>query len=278
VTHAGFSPVVEDAFAEFAELAQVGVLEVVDGSGAWTPGAAGGIAGSMSRGLNEGGLEVRQLIDKGLFGGGALYPYAANLTADGLTAAEVEAIAAAWGADETLSSEGTLVDSAGYARTTGLFDDIAASLTAAQANPSDADAVREAFRGWELSLFSRFVFYMREALELLEQGVTDENVVEASHELSEGVGLVLGFHGYAGPPSGPLATSGSRVATDAQIERMLAAVGVNVDDLGASTTGALLTDPTAFEAGTLEAEAAIAEAFGLSADEVAGFRTEAASE
>ena len=32
--------------------------------GAWTPGEAGGLWGDDARGINEGGLEVRQLIER----------------------------------------------------------------------------------------------------------------------------------------------------------------------------------------------------------------------
>jgi hypothetical protein len=277
ITHAGFTPIMNDSLTEFAELAQVGVIEVVDASGAWTPGAAGGVSGSLNRGLNEGGLEIRQVIDKALFGGAALYGYAANLTADGVTAEEVEAIAALWGADATLSAEGTVVDSANYARSMGYFDETAAHLTAAQANPGDANAVRDAFRTWEIALFARFVRYMRVALEYLQDGIDNENVVEASHYLSEGVGLVVGFYGYQGPSAGPLAGAG-RVVTDAQIERMMTAMGVDMADLGASTTGALLTDVAAYEAAIPQAEAAVAEAFGLSPAEVEAMRVEATNE
>jgi hypothetical protein len=277
VTHAGYAPIITDSFTEFGELVAVGAIEPFDGEGAWAPGDHGGIMGTDARGLNEGGIEVRQLVDKGLFGGGALYAYALDLTADGVDAAEVEAIAAVWGADETLTIEGTLDDSANYGASMGYFDAVADGLTAAHASPSDEQALVDAFRAWEISLFARFIHYLHVAVTDVQTSLEVDSFVHASHALSEGLGLVMGFHGLDGPSGGPLA-SAPRVATDAQIEAICEALGVDVSDLGASTLGALMTDPAAFDAARLEAEAAVANAFGLTADEVLAMREEVQSE
>ncbi len=283
ITSPQFQPIATDATTEFVELAQVGPVDLVDASGAWAPGAQGGIFGSSSRGINEGGIEVRQIVDKGLFAGGGFYRYAARLTAGEITPATVEAIAAIFGTGAELSTT-ELTDSATYANSTGFFDEVSGGLTAAHAHAGDDacsmegdEALVAAFRSWELAMFSRFVFYANEAHAAVAAGVTDDNVATASHELSEGLGLVLGFYGLDAPASGPLA-SGVRVVSDADIERMMTALGVNIGDLGMSTTGQLLVDPTALESGVREVEAAVAAAFGLSAAEVEAFRTEVAGE
>lgn len=284
-TSPAFQPIVDDVFAEFVELAEAGPADLVDDSGAWTPGDHGGIFGSSSRGINEGGLEVRQITDKGLFAGAALYRYAAHSTASGVDAAGVENIAAAFGADPALSSE-EVTDSANYANSMGYFDEVTVALTEARGHADVADeactperdaALVRAFRSWELAMFARFVFYMNEAQATVAAEVTDDSVATASHQISEGIGLALGFYGLDAPASGPLAGS-VRVATDAQIEAMMTAIGVDVDDLGASTLGELLVDPDAFRAAVDAAEAEIATTFGLTAAEVEAFRTPAADE
>jgi hypothetical protein len=284
VTSPGYQPIVDDALAEFGELAAVGPTDLVDDTGAWTPGAAGGTFGSSTRGINEGGIEVRQMIDKGVFGGAGLYNYAAGLTAGDVHAETVEAIAAAFGAESGLSAEEEITDSANYANSMGYFDDVAVQLTIAHghAENHDCEADRDAalvaaFRTWELAMYARFVFYANEALAAVTAEVTDESVATAIHELSEGLGLAAGFYGLTAPASGPLAAA-PRVVTDAAIERMMTAMGVDLDDLGASSTGELIVDPTALETGVREVEAAVAEAFGLTQAEVEAFRVETASE
>lgn len=281
----GFASVAENAVTEFVALAQVGPLDLVDDTGAWAPGEHGGIFGSGNRGLNEGGLEVRQIVDKGLFAGGAFYRYAAHETASGADAATIEAISAAFGADATLDPE-MRTDSANYAGSMGYFDDVTIALTVARGHAEVADeactperdtALVTAFRTWELAMFARFVFYVNEAHATIAAELTDDTVATAAHQISEGIGLALGFYGMDAPSSGPLA-GGVRVTTDADIEAMMSAIGVNIGDLGASTTGTLLVDPAALQAGATAVEAAVAEAFDLTADEVAAFRVETEGE
>ena len=275
----GFDPIAKDTFTEFEQLSAVGPVDLVDDTGAWAPGDHGGILGTSSRGINEGGIEVRQITDKGLFAGGALYRYAAQQTAGDVDPAAVESIAAAFGTSASLGAD-ELDDSAGYANDMGFYGEVTAALTEAHGHAEDeacaADrdaALVRAFRAWELAMFARFIYYANEAQAVVAAEVSNESVATASHELSEGLGLAIGFYGLDAPASGPLAGS-VRLVSDAQIERMMTALGVNIGDLGASTTGELLVDPDAFAAGVAEAEAAVAEAFGLTADEVAAFRVE----
>jgi hypothetical protein len=68
VAHPGFAPIVADAFEEFIEVIEAGDQDLMNAMlTEWQPGEAGGIWGDANRGINEGGLEVRQIVDKGGF-------------------------------------------------------------------------------------------------------------------------------------------------------------------------------------------------------------------
>ena len=104
-----FLPVITDSFEEFAEVAAAGpVASLIDGGGQWAPGAAGGITGGTgARGINEGGIEVRQIVHKGLFTGGAFYSEAVRLTTGTINEATIDSIAALWGGNPTLDVDDT---------------------------------------------------------------------------------------------------------------------------------------------------------------------------
>lgn len=278
VTTSFFRGVIADVFEEFVEVVAAGPQDLVDESGAFVPGAAGGIFGSDDRGINEGGIEVRQLVDKGLFGGAALYSYALGLTEGDIEPASVEAIGAAWGTNAALDPD-LRTDSANYSHAMGYHAPMVESLVAAHAYAADEacvaerdEAIRTFFRTWELSMFARFVYYANVAAVGLAAVGADDDVAGALHELSEGLGLALGFRGVATPSSGPLA-GGGRVVTDAQIDAMMDALGVRPDDLGASTTGEYVADPTSLGDAVLEVESIAAEALDLEPAEVEAWRS-----
>jgi hypothetical protein len=278
ITTPFYAGIVGDVFSEFLEITAAGPVDLVDDEGAWSPGDAGGIFGMSNRGINEGGLEVRQLADKGLFAGAALYNHALTLTEGDITPATIEALAALWGANPTLDAAGELTDSANYSHSMGYHAEIRSSLIAARAYAADEacgaerdEAVVAFFRAWEQSMFARFVYYANAGASELGAAASDDDVAGGLHELAEGVGLALGFRGVPHPASGPLSGAG-RVVTDAQIDEMMSAVGVNVDDLGASTTGEFVTDPAPFAEGVLEVEGIAAEAFDLQSAEVEAWR------
>lgn len=278
ITTPFYAGIVGDVFSEFLEITAAGPQDLVDDEGAWSPGDAGGVFGASNRGINEGGLEVRQLADKGLFAGAALYNHALTLTEGDITPATIEALAALWGANPTLDAAGELTDSANYSHSMGYHADIRSSLIAARAYAADDacgaerdEAVVAFFRAWEQSMFARFVYYANAGASELGAAASDDDVAGGLHELAEGVGLALGFRGVPHPASGPLSGAG-RVVTDAQIDEMMSAVGVNVDDLGASTTGEFVTDPAPFAEGVLEVEGIAAEAFDLQSADVEAWR------
>lgn len=265
--------VVASAFEEFVEVVAAGPASLVGATGQWAGGPAGGLYGTSRRGINEGGLEVRQLVDKGLFGGGALYRYAVALTAGQVGPATVDAIAAAWGGNAALDPEAGLTDSASYTEAMGYFDEATAALTAARAYAASDTCVarRDAalvtfFRTWERALFARLVFYMHAASTAVAAAQDDEAYADALHDLAEGVGLALGFLGLDSLDAGPLAGA-ARVVADADIEAMLEAMGVDVENLGASTTGARLVEQS-FSGPIATVEERCARALGASPDEV----------
>lgn len=280
-----YAEVIEDSFEEFFEAIDVGTLELVDGAGQWSPGDAGGVY--AMRAINEGGLELRQLVDKGLFSGGAFYRYALSLTEGEIDAADIDAIAAVWGANATLDAEAEpgLDDAANYGNTMGFFEQMAGylatakSLTGDDACTAERDAALVAFfRSWEQSMFARFVFYVEVARAEAAMGTTDHELLSHSlHAIAEGIGLAAGFYGLDDPGEGPLADAG-RVVTDGQLEDILAAIGVDLSDLGDSTLGTLLENPSAFEDARDAVEEGVADALDLEASVVEGWRSELTSE
>lgn len=269
--------IIDDAFADFVALVTAGPQDLVDNNGNWTPGASGGIYGTSSRGINTGGLEVRQIVDKGLFGGAVLYKYALEQTEGTITEATIDAIAAAWGTDATLNSENR-TDSANYSFGMGFHAEIAQALTDAKAYAADADCTAErdaalvtAFRTWEQALIARTVFYANAASTKLAAATMDDDWASALHELAEGLGLAIGFYHLPHPTSGPLSGAG-RVITDADIEAMMTALGVNLADLSASTTGAFVENPAGFATGVTTVEARVMTVYGLTQAEVEAYR------
>ncbi|HYD47004.1 MAG TPA: hypothetical protein VEB21_01585 [Terriglobales bacterium] len=278
VANPAFDPIVDDAFVEFIALIAASPHDPIVG-GQWSPASTGGIYGNSDRGLNLGGIEVRQIVDKGLFAGGALYPYAVSLTEDEIDEATIDAIAAAWGANENLDPAGTLVHSASYSRQMGFHAEMAAALTAAKAYAGDGacapqrdEALRMFFRLWEQSMLARTVFYANRGLTLASAATSDNDYIEALHQLGEGGGLAIGFRGLPDPQSGPLAGEG-RVISDAQLDQVLSALRINRTDLNQSTTADFVEDNTAFTAAVPAVEQAVADAYDLDAAEIASYRT-----
>lgn len=271
--------VVQGAFAEFLDVAGAGAQDLVGADGRWAPGAQGGIFEADFRGINEGGLEVRQLVDKGLFAGGGLYAWALRQTEGELDEAAIVALAAAWGGNSALDPAGEKTDSANYTFGMGLHSAMVEHLIAAKAYAADDAcsaerdaAVVDVMRLWERAMFARFLHYAYEASTLLAAPGSDGDVAEALHVLSEGLGLGLGFRGVPGPASGPLAGAG-RVITDADIDTAAALMGVNLGDLGASTTGGFVSDPAALAAAVEDLEALAATVYGFTAAELMSFHT-----
>jgi hypothetical protein len=281
VTPPGYAAVIENAFADFVALAGAGPQDLINPQGEWQPGAVGGLfaPGKDVRGMNAGGLEIRQLVDKGLFGA-AFYNYAIGLTEGEITPATIDDIAAAWGSNEALGTgEGELDDSAGYGFAMGFHATMAEALTAAKTYAADESCAAELeeslvtfFRTWEQSMVARTIYYANAASGILAKAADDVEKLDALHELAEGIGLTFGFRGLEDPASGPLAGAG-RLLTDEDIEAMMISLGVDVADLNASTTGTFVADPAAIATGVEEFEGTAALVFDLSEADLESYRT-----
>jgi len=277
VASPGYLPVVEASFEEFIAVLAAGPQELVDAEGTWMPGPDGGIWGDDARGINEGGLEVRQLVDKGGYSGGVLYAYALSLTEGEITPATIDAIAAAWGNNAALDPEGELTDAASYGYQMGFHAVMADALVTAKALAENTECVMERdealrtfFAQWELSMLARTVFYGNRAEGKLLAATTGTELAGVLHDLAEGIGVAAGFYGLPDPASGPL-SGGARVITDEQIAAVTGALGVDLDDLGASTTGTLLESLPMLEASVADTEAVLMEVYGLDAATIATY-------
>lgn len=279
VTTPAFDAIVGDAFVDFVLAANAGPGDPIDDAGAWTPGAGGGIYGDSQRAINPGGLELRQIVDKGMFSGGTLYNYALRRTEGTITPSTVDALAAIWGANENLDPAGAITDAANYSRQMGFHATIASDLIAAKAYAADNDcsderdaALRSFFRHWEESMYARFVYYANQGATRTAAGTDDNDLIEALHQIAEGIGLALGFLDIPSPTSGPLAGAAVVIEPD-EVDAIMNAIGVDTDELAASTLGLFVEDAAGFATAVRLAEEHVAEIYGFTDTQIASFRT-----
>lgn len=268
-----FATLVGLLFEEFVQIMDAGEQDLIDPQLDWDPGAAGGVWGDADRGINEGGLEVRQFIDKGAFGGGLNYAWAAALTEGEISPDTVDAIAAIWGNNATLDPMGmpALTDGANYSYQMGFHATMAAALADAKHFAGDpaCGAERDAalvvfFNNWEQSMLARTIFYGNRAAGKLLDAETDTQFADVLHDLGEGLGLAAGYVGFPDPASGPLAGAG-RIITDEQAIEILEAYGVDVATPGASTTGLLLESLPNLETANETAQGVMMDVYGVDA-------------
>jgi hypothetical protein len=275
-----FATFVALAFEEFVDVIEAGEQDLIDAGGDWTPGAAGGVWGDADRGINEGGLEVRQFVDKGSFGGGLLYAWAVAQTEGDIDAATIDAIAAVWGnnaALDPMSMESPLTDAASYSYQMGFHGTMVAALADAKAFAADeaCTAERDAalvqfFNLWEQSMLARTIFYGNRAAGKLLVAETDTQFADVLHDLGEGLGLAVGFIGLPDPASGPLA-GGVRIISDVQVTTLLDAYGIDVDAPGASTTGLLLESLPALETANEAAQGVMMDTYSVDASVIQNY-------
>jgi hypothetical protein len=287
-TTRSFQGVVGDAFQEFVEAVGAGAQDLVDEAGSWTPGTQGGIwTSTQKRAFNEGGLELRQFVEKALFGGAALYHYALGSTAAPISEGTVDALAAAFGANPGLNPgrsndpapENRNLFSANYVYQMGSYGQARQALVDAKAFASDERCIAERdaaiqsfFRTWEQGLYSRFVFYANRAATGMAAATDDEGRATALHDLAEGLGLAMSFHGMSLPTAGPMSGS-PRLMTDARISTAVSRVGIDLNDLGAATTGTFVSNATGFADAVRSAESVVVEAYGLTQEQLAKYRS-----
>lgn len=268
----GFEPIVQDVFEEFVEVIAAGEQDLMDDMlTMWMPGPDGGIWGESDRGIDEGGLEVRQLLEKGGYGGGINYAYAMSLTEGEIDAATIDAIAAIWGTNADLDPMGDLTDGASYSYQMGFHGAMAEALAAAKSHAADPactaerdEAVVTFFRLWEQSMLARLVFYGNRAEGKLLMAADQSGFADVLHDLGEGLGVAVGFYGLPDPGAGPLAGAG-RTITDADLDAIAEAFRLDLTDLGASQTGTFLESLPEYETAVGEAEGVVMDVYGVDA-------------
>lgn len=286
-TSSYFDGKMADVFEEFTAAVGAGAQDLVDAAGDWAPGEEGGIWSTDTLGFNEGGLEVRQIADKGSFGGAALYNYALGLTTGEIDGATIDALAAAFGANSALNpgpsndpvAENQNFVSANYVYRMGLYAEAKQALIDAKAYAVDGacaverdTAIQRFFETWERGLFARFVLYSNDGSAGVAEATDDDGIAEALNVQSEGIGLAMGFYGLPDPAGGPL-RGRARLISDARIAEALSALGVDVNgDLGDATTGRFVADPVGYANAVGEVEDVIADVFDLTPADLESYR------
>ncbi|WP_339625123.1 hypothetical protein [uncultured Winogradskyella sp.] len=189
----------------------------------------GGLLGT--RLLDEYGLELEQMIEKGAFGA-ALYNHALTVINGDLTdSGAIDKLVEIYGTDVSFNVSETKA-AATYARRrsnlteqTGFFFDMKENLITAKAAieaGSDFDAIRDEaladyLLNWEMSNFATVIYYCNATKDLLTaafalpDGTEKEQMLgTAMHAYAEGVAFA---HGFKGLPN--------KIITDSQIDSIL---------------------------------------------------------
>lgn len=239
------------------------------------PTGEGGILGK--RLLDENGLELKQVVEKGSFGA-ALYNHALSVTQASMTEASVDQLIEIFGANPDFDIE-DLDYSARYTKRrsdntneTGFFYEIKTALITAKAAiaaGSDYDTERNialtAFLfNWEKANFATVIYYCNDAkAKILEaNNKTDDEeknnaLGEALHAYSEAVGFTYGWLGL-----------NTKTITDAQIQEILDLLLVSSD--GTVESYQFATDATVLS-NLDDAITKIQGIYGFSNTEVEGF-------
>lgn len=188
-------------------------------------GEEGGLLGT--RLLDENGLELEQMVQKGSFGA-ALYNHALSvINAGNLTADDIDKLVEIHGTEPTFNPELT-TQAAVYSRRrsnqttqTGPFYEIRTSLitakAAAEAIEDGGDfqdtldnALDEYLLAWEESNFATVIYYCNATRVQILAAQDDEDRGDALHAYAEGVGFAHGFKGVS-----------NKLITDAEIDSIL---------------------------------------------------------
>lgn len=187
------------------------------------PAGEGGLLGT--RLLDENGLELEQMIEKGSFGA-ALYNHALDVLAEPVTEASIDQLVRIFGADPSFSPDDTRF-AATYAKRRsdndageGFLYNIENSLIAAKAAVAAGpeyefqlqNALGTFLLNWEASNFATVIFYANATKVLIREAGDDPVALgNAMHAYSEAVGFTEGWKGL----------QGKRI-TDEQIDQILA--------------------------------------------------------
>jgi len=220
VTLPSYATKVETWLVEIVKAANSSTTFQNPGNG--TPTGDGGKLGS--RLLDENGLELEQMVQKGSFGA-ALYNHALTVIKGELTAASTDKLIEILGTDVTFEEA---ANAAVYARRrsnntdkTGLLYDMRDNLIKAKAAieggsafNTERDEALAAFKlNWEKTNFATVIYYCNNAKTQLQAAAvsgSDADRGNALHAYAEGVAFAAGWLGLA-----------DKKITDAQIEEIL---------------------------------------------------------
>lgn len=241
---------------------------LINGTGAWldemskasggsvyTPGTPQGNGGTLGGYLfDENGLELEQMVEKGLFGA-ALYNHATTLFSADMTAQEVDQVLAVYGATPAFSnSSSNNVASdvrdrfmANYAARrdkndgNGLYSQIKAGFLKLQAaakagqeyQAEKTDAINEIKLAWEKANAATIINYCHGTINKLSStNPSSDDIGSGLHSYGEAVGFL---HGWRTIPQ-----EHKRI-TDAQIDAIL--ILLNAPHNGVPTSYKFVTDP-----------------------------------
>ena len=194
------------------------------GTGSPADGEEGGLLGS--RLLDENGLELEQMVQKGSFGA-ALYNHALSVinTGDLTDAGTIDKLVEIHGTDASFNADETTA-AATYSRRrsnqttqTGAFYDIRLALITAKAaieggssfDGQRDEALEDYLLAWEKSNFATVIYYCNATKVQLQAAGEDVDALgNAMHAYAEGVGFAHGFKGVS-----------NKLITDAQIDSIL---------------------------------------------------------
>ncbi len=241
---------------------------LINGTGAWldelakasggtvyTPGTPLGEGGTLGGYLfDENGLELEQMVEKGLFGA-ALYNHATTLFSTGMTPQEVDQVLAVFGATPAFSnssSNNVAADvrdrfMANYAARrdkndgNGLYSQIKAAFLKLQAaakagqeyQTEKSEAIDDVKLIWEKANAATIINYCHTTISKLSAtNPSSEDIGAGLHAYGEAVGFI---HGWRTIPQ-----QDKRI-TDAQIDAIL--VLLNAPHNGTATSYKFVTDP-----------------------------------
>jgi len=213
------------------------------------PSGDGGVLGGYL--LEENGLELEQMVEKGLFGA-ALYNHAVTLMSGEITEATSDRLIATFGANPTFpnSNNGEKHDNpdafmATYAARrdpndgTGYYTTMRDAFIKLQAATKAGDeytterdeALATIQDAWEKANAATVINYLYAAISKLNGNPDDETIGSAMHSYSEGVGFLHGWKTI---------DQNYRIITDAQIDEVLTLMNAPAGE--APTSYLLFTD------------------------------------
>ncbi len=229
VTLPAYRTLVEDWLMELVNAANSPTAFKNPGSAAPAPGEEGGLLGS--RLLDENGLELKQMVQKGSFGA-ALYNHALTIINGELSnSSAIDKLVEIHGTEVTFDPSKTTA-AATYSRRrsdlvaeTGFFFDIKENLITAKAAieggsnfEDELDEALDAYlSNWERSNFATVIYYcnaakvqLQDASALPDGDEKNAALGNALHAYAEGVAFAHGFRGIS-----------QKEITDAEIDRIL---------------------------------------------------------